>query len=59
MQAVLANRTRFSASIVFSPCSEGGRLADEALGAGPDVVEDEGHRDAGVKGLDATRFDRG
>jgi hypothetical protein len=26
-----------------------GRSADEALGTGPDVVEGEGHRDAGVK----------
>src|SRR6266851_8209634 len=42
-------RLLFGVESYFLPALREGRSADQALGAGRDVVEGEGHRDAGVK----------
>jgi hypothetical protein len=46
-------RPLFGVKSDFLPALREGRSADEALGAGRDVVEGEGHRDAGVKAYQA------
>jgi hypothetical protein len=45
----LIRRPLFGVESCFLPALREGRSAGQALGAGPDVVEGEGHREAGVK----------